>query len=159
MSALFQMMELKNPWLLCAVWTAPTHLWLPKLLPFVLIFWNLTGCLNSKLSQYVFEPLETFCPNVFHVLTSTLTSLLSTVKKTYFKAHQPCEHFITACAVCYETSTRLIVLANAVCIGIDAKVLAALSVVWLLLPSVEKLICCKSWDRPIIASGYIYFMH
>lgn len=36
MSALIQMIKHKNPWLLRAVWTTPTHLWLSKLLPFVL---------------------------------------------------------------------------------------------------------------------------
>lgn len=28
---------------------------------------------------------------------------------------------------------------------------------WLLLPSVEEMTCCKSWDLPIIASGYFHY--
>lgn len=62
------------------------------------------------------------------------------------------------CLAMHEGLPILIVLAHDACISIDAKVQAvvALSVAWLLLPLVEKLICCKSSDLPIIASVYIY---
>lgn len=83
----------------------------------------------------------------------------------HFCAALPFSSRITACTVCYELfSAHCRIFSNALsspcclywywCKGSSSCGIGCGS---LLLPSIEEMTCCKSWDLPIIASGYFHY--